>query len=121
MGQANFMSHVKLLLKMDSPHRDDLEVWEVDEIKAETVARITKLATDAYIQQHNNLQKAEKQNTRAPGAQAPLVLAGAEPLLRPRMAGLYDLEPPPPPPTGVRNALNEDQALQMMAGNVSFI
>ena len=54
------MSHVRLLLEMVSPHRDDLEMWEVDEIKAETVARITKLATDVYIQQHNNLQEAEK-------------------------------------------------------------
>ena len=40
---------------ISSCHRDDLEVWEVDEIKTETVARITKLATDVYIQQHNNL------------------------------------------------------------------
>jgi hypothetical protein len=79
------------------------------------------ISTDAYIQHHNNLQKAEKLNTRASGAQASLVLAGAALLLRPRMAGLHDLEPPPPPPTGVRNALNEDQVLQMTAGNASFI
>ena len=78
--QANFMSHVSLLLEMVSPHQDDLEMWEVDEIKAGTVARITKLATDAYIEQHNKLQQAEKHKTTVPGAQAHLVLAGASPL-----------------------------------------
>ncbi len=35
--------------------------------------------------------------------------------------GLYDLPPPPPPRTGEHNALNEDQALKMTAGNVCFI
>jgi hypothetical protein len=119
--QANFMSHIRLLLEMVSPHRDDLEMWSVDEIKAGTVARITKLATDAYIEQHNKLQEAEKQKTNVAGAQAQLLLSGAAPLLRPRMAGLYDLEPPPPPPGGVRSALNADQALAMTAGNVSFL
>ena len=38
-----------------------------------------------------------------------------------QMAGLYDLPPPPPPRTGEHNALNEDQALKMTAGNVCFI
>jgi hypothetical protein len=96
-------------------------MWQVDEIKAGTVSRITKLATDAYIEQHNKLQQAEKQKTIVPGTQAHLVLSGAAPLLRPRMAGLYDLEPPPPPPGGVRSALNADQALAMTVGNVSFV
>ena len=50
MRQTNFMSQVKLLLKMVSPHHDDLEEWEVDEIKTGTVAHITKLTTDSYIQ-----------------------------------------------------------------------
>ena len=111
------MSHVKLLLKMVSPQRDDLEFWEVEEIKTETVTRITKLASDAYINQHQK----EQHNTKTAGAQGPLVLSGAAPFLRPRMLRLYDLEPPPPPPSGVRNALTEDQALQMTATNVSFI
>ena len=105
------MSHVKLLLKMVSPQWDDLEFWEVEEIKTETVT------SDAYINQHQK----EQHNTKTAGAQGPLVLPGAAPLLRPRMLGLYDLEPPPPPPSGVRNALTEDQALQMTATNVSFI
>ena len=54
------MSHVQLLLNMVSAHKDDLELWAVDEIKTGTVARITKLASDAYIQQHNKQQEAEK-------------------------------------------------------------
>ena len=88
LGQANFMSHVQLLLNMVSAHKDDLELWAVDEIKTGTVARITKLASDAYIQQHNNQQEAEKQKTTH---------------------------------VGKHNALNEDQALKMTAGNVCFI
>ena len=44
------MSHVQLLLNMVSAHKDDLELWVVDEIKTGTVTRITKLASDAYIQ-----------------------------------------------------------------------
>ena len=111
------MSHVKLLLKMVSPQRDDLEFWEVEEIKTETVTRITKLTSDVYINQYQK----EQHNTKTAGAQGPLVLPGAAPLLRPRMLGLYDLEPPPPPPSDVRNALTEDQALQMTVTNVSFI
>jgi hypothetical protein len=46
------MSHVKLLIDMVSSHKDDLELWDVDEIKTGTVARITKLAADAYLQKH---------------------------------------------------------------------
>ena len=106
---------------MVSAHKDDLELWAVDEIKTGTVARITKLASDAYIQQHNKQQEAEKKKTTHAGAQAALVMVGAAPLRRPRMAGLYDLPPPPPPRTGEHNALNEDQALKMTAGNVCFI
>jgi len=115
------MSHVQLLLNMVSAHKDDLELWAVDEVKTGTVARITKLASDAYIQQHNKQQEAEKKKTTHAGAQAALVLPGAAPLRRPRMAGLYNLPPPPPPRTGEHNALNEDQALKMTAGNVCFI
>ena len=48
------MSHVKLLIDMVSSHKDDLELWDVDEIKTGTVAHITKFASDAYIQQDNN-------------------------------------------------------------------
>ena len=106
---------------MVSAHKDDLELWAVDEIKTGTVARITKLASDAYIQQHNNQQEVEKQKTTHAGAQAALVMAGAAPLLRPRMAGLYTLPPPSPPRMGEHNTLNEDQALKMTAGNVCFI
>ncbi len=32
------MSHVHLLLNMVSAHKDDLELWAVDEIKTGTVA-----------------------------------------------------------------------------------
>ena len=63
------MSHVKLLLKMVSPQRDDLEFWEVEEIKTETVTRITKLASDAYINQHQK----EQHNTKTVRTQGPLV------------------------------------------------
>ncbi len=77
------MSHVKLLLKMVSPQRDDLEFWEVEEIKTETVTRITKLASDAYINQHQK----EQHNTKTAGAQGPLVLPEA-PFLRPRSGAL---------------------------------
>ena len=80
MRQTNFMSHVKLLLKMVSPHHDDLEEWEVDEIKTGTVAHITKLTTDSWIQQHKNQQEAEKQKTIDLWAQTPLVLTGSSPL-----------------------------------------
>ena len=61
------MSHVQLLLNMVSAHKDDLELWSVDEIKTGTVARITKLASDAYIQQHNKQQEAEKKKTTHAG------------------------------------------------------
>ena len=115
------MSHVQLLLNMVSAHKDDLELWAVDEIKTGTVARITKLASDAYIQQHNKQQEAEQQKTTHAGAQVAPVMVGAVPLRRPRMAGLYDLPPPPPPRMGEHNALNEDQVLKMTAGNVCFI
>ena len=115
------MSHVKLLLDMVSRHKDDLELWDVDEIKTGTVARITQLACDAYLQKHKNQQEAEKKESTHPTGQAPLVLAAAAPLRRPRMSGLYALPPRPPPQTGQHNALNEDQALKMTAGNVCFI
>ena len=69
------MSHVQLLLNMVSAHKDDLELWAVDEVKTGTVARITKLASDAYIQQHNKQQEAEKQKTTHAGAQAAPLLA----------------------------------------------
>ncbi len=90
------------------------------EKKTGTVARITKLASDDYIQQYNNQQEAEKQKTTHTGAQTPLVMAGAAPLRHPRMTGLYALPPPPPPWMGEHNALNEDQALKMTAGNECF-
>ena len=71
------MSHVKLLLNMVSPQWDDLEFWEVEEIKTETVTRITKLGSDAYINQHEK----EQHNTKTAGAQGPMVLPGPAPLL----------------------------------------
>jgi hypothetical protein len=67
------MSHVQLLLNMVSVHKDDLELWSVDVIKTGTLSRITKLASDAYIQEHNNQQEAEKQKTTHEGTQTPLV------------------------------------------------
>jgi hypothetical protein len=115
------MSHVKMLINMVFAHKNDLELWDVDEIKTGTVARITKLVSDAYIQQHNNQQETEKQKTTHTGAQVPLVMAGTAPLRRPRMVGLYALPPPPPPRMGEHNDLNEDQALKMTADNVCFI
>ena len=68
-GKSSRPRHVQLLLNMVSAHKDDLELWAVDEIKTGTVARITKLDSDAYIQQHNNQQEAEKQKTTHRGAQ----------------------------------------------------
>ncbi len=50
------MSHVQLLFNMVSAHKDDLELWAVDVIKTGTLSHITKLASDAYIQEHNNQQ-----------------------------------------------------------------
>ncbi len=47
------MSHVQLLLNMVSAHKDDLELWAVDEIKTGTVEHITKFDSDDYIQQYN--------------------------------------------------------------------
>jgi hypothetical protein len=115
------MSHVKLLIDMVSSHKDDLELWDVDEIKTGTVARITKLAADAYLQKHKNQQEAQQKNSTHPTGQAPLVVPASAPLRRPRMSGLYALPPPPPPRTGEHNALNDDQALKMTAGNVCCI
>jgi hypothetical protein len=106
LHSVNFMSYVQLLLNMVSAHKDDLELWSVDEIKTGTVARITKLASDAYIQQHNNQQEVEQQQTTHTGDQAPLVMAGSTPLRRPRMSGLYDLPSPGPPRMGEDNVLN---------------